>query len=271
VWSDSSGFQLGTNSDKEVTNNIAELRGIEMVASRLAHLATLDERHPCRTQALGGVEKVYVVGDSEMVVKLVRGDQNARSPALVAILAQAQRSFRLAARSLGVQLVYQWTGREQNVQADALANEGADSLHGHGQQAPKSPELRVEQQRNARPASNLHPPSNPDDPPSPLPRTPAAPGLRQGELEGNLYTRKFDGAVAYCVVLGNRLANGDPEPWVMLEWLLCGSTWEIYREDLDRDYTHIEVPGGDYRARLDVVPPTAVISRKCCHDGRTKT
>jgi ribonuclease HI len=237
MWADSSGFQFGANSTTRITNNIAELRGVEMVANRLAYLAALDVEDPVRARALGGVRKVYVVGDSEFVVKMLRGEQTAKQPTLVSILRGIQRTFRQAERSLGVQVIYQWVPREMNTKADALANEGVKNIRaGNG-----GPDPQMTQQQGTTPGGDSQP--TPSDPPSPRALT----ALAEGQIEGSLYSGKFEGRVAYCMVLGSRYESDDPKPWIMVEWLLCGTIEELWPEDLD-GYKRIVVPGGDLMA-----------------------
>ena len=106
IWADSCGLQYGCNSATKVTKDTAELRGVEMVANRLAHLAMLDRKDPERAQALGGVGKVFVAGDSEMDSGIWWGERAARHPTLAAIVRRVQRTFRQAERSLKIEVVY---------------------------------------------------------------------------------------------------------------------------------------------------------------------
>ena len=66
-------------------------------------------------------------------------------------------------------------------------------------------------------------------------------------MVGELFSGKFKGKVAYCVVLGSRYSGDDPEPWIMVEWLLCGTIEELWPDHMD-GYSHIVVPDGGYRA-----------------------
>ena len=92
-----------------VTNNVAEymgmLRGMEMAYEY-------------------GVRGTLVVkGDSQLVIKQMRGEYQVKSPPLVPLAAQA----RDWVKRLGGPVDFVHIYREMNVRADALSNEGVDN------------------------------------------------------------------------------------------------------------------------------------------------
>jgi ribonuclease HI len=88
------------------TNNVAEYNGL---------LAAL------RWAADTGVQSFHVKADSELMVKQMRGEYRVKNPGLQPLYAEAQR---LAAR-IG-RVTFEHVRREQNQDADRLANEAMD-------------------------------------------------------------------------------------------------------------------------------------------------
>lgn len=102
----------------EATNNVAEYRALLLALER--------------AEALGYTD-IEVFSDSELLVRQIQGRYQVRHPALKELYAVArERIGRL--RRFGVQHV----PREQNAEADALANRGIDEARRLGRRGPKS-------------------------------------------------------------------------------------------------------------------------------------
>lgn len=108
------------------TNNVAEYYGL---------IAALDyaQAH--------GIRALRVESDSELLVKQMRGHYKVKSPELRPLFEQA-RKMAASLESFGIEHVY----REQNAEADRLANEALDETGG----GPASGETR-NQARQATP------------------------------------------------------------------------------------------------------------------------
>jgi len=100
-----------------MTNNVAEYYGL---------IAALDY---AQSQ---GVKALRIESDSELLVKQMRGQYKVRSPELQPLFERA-RKMSQALESFRIDHVY----REQNREADALANEAMDEVEGGP--PPKSP------------------------------------------------------------------------------------------------------------------------------------
>jgi ribonuclease HI len=98
-----------------LTNNVAEYYGL---------IAALDY---VQSQ---GIKALRIESDSELLVKQMRGQYKVRSPELQPLFERA-RKMSQALESFRIDHVY----REQNREADALANEAMDEVEGG---APKS-------------------------------------------------------------------------------------------------------------------------------------
>jgi len=101
-----------------MTNNVAEYYGL------IAALDYMQSR---------GVKALRIESDSELLVKQMRGQYKVRSPELQPLFERA-RKMSAALESFRIDHVY----REQNREADALANEAMDEVEGA---APKSAKL----------------------------------------------------------------------------------------------------------------------------------
>jgi ribonuclease HI len=101
-----------------MTNNVAEYYGL---------IAALDYMQS------QGVKALRIESDSELLVKQMRGQYKVRSPELQPLFERA-RKMSAALESFRIDHVY----REQNREADALANEAMDEVEGA---APKSAKL----------------------------------------------------------------------------------------------------------------------------------
>jgi ribonuclease HI len=85
-----------------------------------------------RAQALGYTD-IEVYSDSELLVRQLQGRYQVKNPALKELYAVAKdRIVRF--RRFGIQHV----PREQNAEADALANRGIDEAHRAGRRGTKS-------------------------------------------------------------------------------------------------------------------------------------
>ena len=92
------------------TNNVAEYNGL---------LAAL------RWAADAGVHSLHVKADSELMVKQMRGEYRVKNPGLQPLYEEARR---LAGR-IG-QVTFEHVRREQNADADRLANQAMDEASG---------------------------------------------------------------------------------------------------------------------------------------------
>jgi ribonuclease HI len=102
----------------EATNNVAEYRALLLALER--------------AQALGYTD-IEVYSDSELLVRQLQGRYQVKHPALKELYAMASdRIGKL--RRFGIQHV----PREQNAEADALANRGIDEAHRLGRRGTKS-------------------------------------------------------------------------------------------------------------------------------------
>ncbi len=101
-----------------MTNNVAEYYGL---------IAALDY---AQSQ---GLKALRIESDSELLVKQMRGLYKVRSPELQPLFERA-RKMSAALESFRIDHVY----REQNREADALANEALDEVEGGGPKPAKS-------------------------------------------------------------------------------------------------------------------------------------
>jgi ribonuclease HI len=101
-----------------MTNNVAEYYGL---------IAALDYMQS------QGIKALRIESDSELLVKQMRGQYKVRSPELQPLFERA-RKMSAALESFRIDHVY----REQNREADALANEAMDEVEGA---TPKSAKL----------------------------------------------------------------------------------------------------------------------------------
>jgi ribonuclease HI len=99
------------------TNNVAEYYGL---------IAVLDyaQQH--------GIRALHVQSDSELLVRQMRGEYKVKSPELRPLFERA-RKMAQAFDSFKIEHVY----REQNAEADALANEALDETSGRPAATPK--------------------------------------------------------------------------------------------------------------------------------------
>src|SRR3984893_2013406 len=93
-----------------MTNNVAEYYGL---------IAALDYMQS------QGIKALRIESDSELLVKQMRGQYKVRSPELQPLFERA-RKMAAALESFRIDHVY----REQNREADALANEAMDEVEG---------------------------------------------------------------------------------------------------------------------------------------------
>ena len=103
-----------------MTNNVAEYYGL---------IATLDYAQSHSIRAL------RVESDSELLVKQMRGQYKVKSPELRPLFERAHKMSQ-SLESFRIEHVY----REQNREADALANEALDETGGGGSPSPAKPE-----------------------------------------------------------------------------------------------------------------------------------
>lgn len=105
----------------EVTNNVAEYQAL-LWGMRIA-------RH-------AGARRLRVVCDSELVVRQMRGEYRVKSPALSPLFLQAQ-----ALRRGFDEVTFEHVAREQNTEADRLANEAMDArgVVGNAPEPPSFP------------------------------------------------------------------------------------------------------------------------------------
>jgi len=109
VWRDTTRIQEGHGSAAPrgpgATNNVAEYTGCIRALEWML------------TQGFG--EPVVLRGDSELVLKQLKGDYKVRSPLLAPLYWKARE---LAARFTSLR--FEWVPREQNAEADRLASLG---------------------------------------------------------------------------------------------------------------------------------------------------
>lgn len=91
----------------ECTNNVAEYEALIWGLRSAAHC---------------GMTELLVRADSELVVKQMRGEYRVKHPGLQPLYAKAKEAARAFAR-----IRYEHVRREQNTQADALANAAMDA------------------------------------------------------------------------------------------------------------------------------------------------
>jgi ribonuclease HI len=94
----------------EATNNVAEYRALLLGIERAAEL---------------GASELELVGDSELVVRQVKGEYKVKDAALRKLHAEVGRALRRF-ESWSIRHVR----REQNAEADRLVNEALDGLRG---------------------------------------------------------------------------------------------------------------------------------------------
>ncbi len=100
IWS--TGIYVG---DKE-TNNVAEYNGLILGLSKASDL---------------GIRELLVMGDSELIVKQMKGEYKVKSPSIIDFYVKAKR---LA--TLFDEIHYQHIYRKDNARADELANIGLE-------------------------------------------------------------------------------------------------------------------------------------------------
>jgi ribonuclease HI len=101
-----------------MTNNVAEYYGL---------IAALDYMQS------QGIRALRIESDSELLVKQMRGQYKVRSPELQPLFERARKMSR-ALESFRIDHVY----REQNREADALANEAMDEVEGGSAKSAKA-------------------------------------------------------------------------------------------------------------------------------------
>jgi ribonuclease HI len=101
-----------------MTNNVAEYYGL---------IAALDYMQS------QGIRALRIESDSELLVKQMRGQYKVRSPELQPLFERA-RKMSQSLESFRIDHVY----REQNREADALANEAMDEVEGGGAKSAKA-------------------------------------------------------------------------------------------------------------------------------------
>jgi ribonuclease HI len=114
-----------------MTNNVAEYYGL---------IAALDY---VQSQ---GIKALRIESDSELLVKQMRGLYKVRSPELQPLYERA-RKMAAALESFRIDHVY----REQNREADALANEALDEVEGGAPKSAKSAKSAAAPQPKAEP------------------------------------------------------------------------------------------------------------------------
>jgi ribonuclease HI len=96
------GERIGT-----ATNNVAEYRALLAGIERAAEL---------------GASELELIGDSELIVRQVKGEYKVKDAALRALHAEVKRALR----PLGGRWSIRHVRREQNAEADRLVNEALD-------------------------------------------------------------------------------------------------------------------------------------------------
>ena len=127
-----------------MTNNVAEYYGL---------IAALDyaESH--------GVRAIRIESDSELLVKQMRGQYKVKSEDLRPLFERAQKMSK-AFDSFRIEHVY----REQNREADALANEALDETEGKTSGAPPAKKAEAASTKSAPPAAKTEPASSKSEP-----------------------------------------------------------------------------------------------------------
>jgi ribonuclease HI len=98
IWS--KGFYVG---DKE-TNNVAEYNGMIMGLSKAAEL---------------GIKNLLVMGDSQLVIKQMKGKYKVKSPNMIELNSKAKNISGIFNK-----IIYEHIYRKDNTRADELANLG---------------------------------------------------------------------------------------------------------------------------------------------------
>jgi ribonuclease HI len=126
------------------TNNVAEYYGL---------IAALDyaESH--------GVRAIRIESDSELLVKQMRGQYKVKSEDLRPLFERAQKMSK-AFDSFRIEHVY----REQNREADALANEALDETEGKPSVAASAKKTEAAGTKSAPPAAKAEPVSSKPEP-----------------------------------------------------------------------------------------------------------
>jgi len=126
------------------TNNVAEYYGL---------IAALDyaESH--------GVRAIRIESDSELLVKQMRGQYKVKSEDLRPFFERAQKMSK-AFDSFRIEHVY----REQNREADALANEALDETEGKTSGAPSAKRAEAASTKSAPPAAKTEPAGSKPEP-----------------------------------------------------------------------------------------------------------
>jgi ribonuclease HI len=127
-----------------MTNNVAEYYGL---------IAALDyaESH--------GVRAIRVESDSELLVKQMRGQYKVKSEDLRPLFERALKMSK-AFDSFRIEHVY----REQNREADALANEALDETEGKASGAPSAKRAEAANAKSAPPAAKTEPAGSKPEP-----------------------------------------------------------------------------------------------------------
>jgi ribonuclease HI len=127
-----------------MTNNVAEYYGL---------IAALDyaESH--------GVRAIRIESDSELLVKQMRGLYKVKSEDLRPLFERAQKMSKTF-DSFRIEHVY----REQNREADALANEALDETEGKTGGAPPAKKAEAASTKSAAPTTKTEPASSKPEP-----------------------------------------------------------------------------------------------------------
>jgi ribonuclease HI len=127
-----------------MTNNVAEYYGL---------IAALDyaESH--------GVRAIRIESDSELLVKQMRGLYKVKSDDLRPLFERAQKMSKTF-DSFRIEHVY----REQNREADALANEALDETEGKTAGAPSAKKAEAASTKSAAPTSKTEPANSKPEP-----------------------------------------------------------------------------------------------------------
>jgi len=149
-----------------MTNNVAEYYGL---------IAALDyaESH--------GVRAIRIESDSELLVKQMRGQYKVKSEDLRPLFERAQKMSK-AFESFRIEHIY----REQNREADALANEALDETEGKTPGAPVAKKIEP-------PGSKLAPPNSKPEP------TRSKPEPASSKSEPRKIQARFRGGVLYLL------------------------------------------------------------------------
>jgi len=126
------------------TNNVAEYYGL---------IAALDyaESH--------GVRAIRIESDSELLVKQMRGQYKVKSEDLRPLFERAQKMSK-ALDSFRIEHVY----REQNREADALANQALDETEGKASGAPPAKRAEAASAKSATPVVKAEPTGSKPEP-----------------------------------------------------------------------------------------------------------